>query len=67
MIAALEMDPTQGLYSPAAAADGVLAQDTLMSGVADIVLSRRPLTDLDGLVADWRTRAGDKMRAEFLA
>jgi putative aldouronate transport system substrate-binding protein len=65
MLAALEMDPTQGLYSPTAAADGVLAQDTLMSGVSDIVLSRRPLTDLDGLVADWRTRAGDTMRAEF--
>jgi hypothetical protein len=32
-----------------------LAQTTLMSRVADIVLGRRPLTDLDGLVADWRT------------
>ena len=35
-------------------------------GVQDIVLSRRPLSDLDGLVGDWRTAAGDKMRGEYL-
>ena len=65
MIAAMEVDPTLGLYSPTAAAQSPLAQDALLSGVSDIVQGRRPLTDLDGLVAEWRTKAGDKMRGEF--
>jgi putative aldouronate transport system substrate-binding protein len=61
----MELDPTLGLYSATAASQGPLAQDALLSGVSDIIQSRRPLTDLDGLVADWRTKAGDKMRGEF--
>jgi putative aldouronate transport system substrate-binding protein len=65
MIAAMEVDPTLGLYSPTAASQGPLAQDTLMAGVSDIVQGRRPLSDLDSLVADWRAKAGDKMRGEF--
>ena len=36
-----------------------------MSGVSDIIQGRRPIGDLDSLVADWRTKAGDKMRGEF--
>jgi len=65
MIAALEIDPTLGLYSATAAGQAQLAQDELMAGASDIVQGRRPITDLDGLVAAWRTRAGDKMRSEF--
>jgi putative aldouronate transport system substrate-binding protein len=65
MIAAMEVDPTLGLYSATAAAQGPLAQDALLSGVSDIIQGRRPLADLTGLVADWRTKAGDKMRSEF--
>jgi hypothetical protein len=29
------------------------------------VQGRRPLTDMDSLVADWRQKAGDKIRGEF--
>ena len=65
MIAALEVDPTLGLYSPTAASQAQLAQDTLMAGASDIVQGRRPVSDLDSLVAEWRTKAGDKMRGEF--
>ena len=65
MIAVMEVDPTLGLYSATAASIGPLAQDTLMSGVSDIVQGRRPISDLDSLVSDWRQKAGDKMRAEF--
>ena len=36
-----------------------------MSGVSDIIQGRRPIGDLDGLVADWRNKVGDKMRGEF--
>ena len=65
MIAAMEVDPTLGTYSATAASQGQLAQDTLLSGVADIVQGRRPIGDLDSLVADWRQKVGDKMRGEF--
>jgi putative aldouronate transport system substrate-binding protein len=65
MIAAMDVDPTLGLYSATAASSGQLAQDTLMSGVSDIVQGRRPIGDLDGLISDWRNKVGDKMRGEF--
>jgi putative aldouronate transport system substrate-binding protein len=65
MIAAMEVDPTLGLYSATAAGQGQLAQDALLSGVSDIVQGRRPVGDVDALVADWRTKVGDKMRGEF--
>jgi putative aldouronate transport system substrate-binding protein len=65
MIAAMEVDPTLGLYSTTAAAQGPLVQDGVLSGVSDIVQGRRPLSDMDGLVSEWKTKAGDKMRAEF--
>lgn len=65
MIAAMVVDPTLGLYSATAAAQGPLAQDAVLSGVSDIIQGRRPVSDLDGLVTEWRTKAGDKMRGEF--
>ncbi|HET6317125.1 MAG TPA: hypothetical protein VFG86_11750 [Chloroflexota bacterium] len=65
MMAAAVEDPTVGLYSATALSQGILAQDALMGGVSDIVQARRPVSDLDGLVAEWRNRAGDKIRAEF--
>ena len=46
MIAAMQVDPTLGLYSPTAAAQAPLAQDAILSAVSDIVQARRPLTDL---------------------
>jgi putative aldouronate transport system substrate-binding protein len=65
MIAAMDLDPTLGLYSATAASSGQLAQDTFMSGVSDIVQGRRPIGDMDGLVSDWKSKVGDKMRGEF--
>jgi len=65
MLAALQTDPTLGLYSQAAFNLGIPAQTALYGGVSDIVQGRRPLADLDGLVAEWRTKAGDRMRAEY--
>jgi putative aldouronate transport system substrate-binding protein len=65
MIAAMDEDPTLGLYSATAAMQGALASDTFYSGVSDIIQGRRPLTDLDSLVSDWRNSVGDKMRGEF--
>jgi putative aldouronate transport system substrate-binding protein len=65
MLAALRLDPTLGLYSQSAFNLGIPAQTSLYSGISDIVQGRQPIATLDGLVAEWRTRAGDKMRAEY--
>lgn len=65
MIAAMDEDPTLGLYSATAAAQGQLAQDTFMSGVSDIIQGRRPIGDLDSLISDWKSKVGDKIRGEF--
>jgi putative aldouronate transport system substrate-binding protein len=65
MVDALQLDPTQALYSPTAFGQGVLAQDTFFAGVTDIVLGRRPIGDLGGIVSEWRGKVGDKMRGEF--
>ena len=37
----------------------------MSDGVADIVTGRGQLSDLDGLVKDWRNNGGDKARAEY--
>jgi putative aldouronate transport system substrate-binding protein len=66
MLAVAQLDPTLGLQSASAFQLGIPAQTTFYAGVQDIVLGRRPFSDLDGLVADWRNAAGDKMRGEYM-
>ncbi len=65
MLSALQLDPTLGLYSETAFSQGISAQTTLYSAASDIVQGRRQLSEWDSIVNDWRTKAGDKMRAEF--
>jgi putative aldouronate transport system substrate-binding protein len=65
MLASIQTDPTLGLYSATAFNQGIPAQDTFYSGISEIVQARRPVSDLAQIVQDWRTRAGDKMRAEY--
>jgi putative aldouronate transport system substrate-binding protein len=58
-------DPTLGLYSPTYAAQQPLLDQAMTDGVSDIVIGRTQLSDLDGLVKDWRNNGGDKARAEY--
>ncbi len=58
-------DPTLGLYSATYSTQKVTLDQAMSDGVADIVSGRRPLTDLDGLVKDWRDKGGEKARGEF--
>jgi len=58
-------DPTLGLYSPTYTSQQALLDQAMTDGVADIVISRAQLSDLDGLVKDWRTNGGEKARAEY--
>lgn len=66
MLGVAQFDPTLGLQSASAFQLGIPAQTTFYAGVQDIVLGRRPIADLDGLVADWRNAGGDKMRGEYM-
>jgi putative aldouronate transport system substrate-binding protein len=58
-------DPTYPLYSQTYANSHAILQTDFYSGVTDIITGRRPIGDLPTLVADWRTRGGDKIRSEF--
>jgi putative aldouronate transport system substrate-binding protein len=59
-------DPTLGLFSPTYSAQRATLDQAMSDGVADIVVGRGQLSDLETLVADWRTNGGDKARAEYL-
>jgi putative aldouronate transport system substrate-binding protein len=58
-------DPTLGLFSPTYSAQKVALDQAMSDGVADIVVGRSQLSDLDNLVRDWRNNGGDKARGEY--
>jgi putative aldouronate transport system substrate-binding protein len=58
-------DPTLGFYSQTYSGQQALLDQALSDGVSDIVIGRSQLTDLDGLLKDWRTNGGDKGRTEY--
>jgi putative aldouronate transport system substrate-binding protein len=59
------LDPTIGFYSETNQAKGASINSTLSSGIADIVTGRRPMSDYDQLVKDWRNAGGDQIRSEL--
>ncbi|MBV8083575.1 MAG: hypothetical protein JO247_02055 [Chloroflexi bacterium] len=65
MAAAGITDPTYPLYSPTNGGPGVPARQAVIDGINNIVTGRDPLTNFDQLVADWKTKAGDKIRGEY--
>jgi putative aldouronate transport system substrate-binding protein len=58
-------DPTVGFVSPTAVRNGAIVTQTLQDGIRDIIAGRRPLSDYDQLVSDWRAAGGDTIRREF--
>jgi putative aldouronate transport system substrate-binding protein len=58
-------DPTLGFYSPTYSAQQALLDQALSDGVNDIVVGRSQLSELDGLIRDWRNNGGDKARGEY--
>lgn len=58
-------DPTLGLYSETNQDVGANIGATLSAGLSDIILSRRPLSDYDQVIQEWRTSGGDQIRAEL--
>ncbi|HEV7663359.1 MAG TPA: extracellular solute-binding protein [Chloroflexota bacterium] len=58
-------DPTVGFVSPTGVRQGVVVNQTFQDGMRDIVVNRRPMSDFDQLVTDWRSGGGETMRKEF--
>jgi putative aldouronate transport system substrate-binding protein len=58
-------DPTNGFVSNTAVRNGAVVTARFFDGVRDIIVGRRPMSDYDGLVADWRSGGGDTIRKEF--
>lgn len=60
-------DASYGLYSDTAVSSGATANLKVLDAQREIIQRRRPLSDWDGVVSEWRSAAGDKMREEFQA
>jgi putative aldouronate transport system substrate-binding protein len=59
-------DATNGYYSKTFySAQGSAAEQTFFDGVNDLISGRRPFSDYDQLVQDWRNAAGEQERTEY--
>jgi putative aldouronate transport system substrate-binding protein len=59
-------NPTVGMHS-ATQSKNAASEQTFYDGLADILFNRRPFSDFDQLVSDWRTSVGDTIRQEYLS
>jgi putative aldouronate transport system substrate-binding protein len=59
-------DPTNGYYAPTAFSKGLTADIAMNDGLVDIIVGRRPFSDYDSVLRDWRNAAGDQVRKEYL-
>ncbi len=60
-------DPTFGVVSETASTKGVALSNTMNDNLGAVILGRRPLSDYDQIVSDWRNNGGDQMRKEFMS
>lgn len=65
-VAAGVLDPTLGFYSPTNYTRGSVAEMNFRQAVVDVAVGRRPFSDWDQIVRDWRGAAGDQVRKEYL-
>ena len=65
IIPVLIPDPGLGLVSQTFQAKGGLLLKNFNDALVDLIVGRRPLGDLDGLVTEWRSNGGDQMRTEY--
>lgn len=58
-------DPTNGLWSEESFISGSAIAKDLTNGVNDVMVGRRPTSDIPAIVSAWRSNGGDKIRAEY--
>ena len=63
--ALLIADPSLGLYSATNAAKGNVLTQTYTDTLAEIVVGRSPVSNLDQIRNDWRSGGGNQIRAEI--
>jgi putative aldouronate transport system substrate-binding protein len=60
------VDPTLGYYSATNYAKGRLAEMNFRQAAVDIVVGRRPMSDYDQVITEWRNTGGEQSRKEYL-
>jgi putative aldouronate transport system substrate-binding protein len=58
-------DPTIGIATTTVDKLGASLTQSLQDAVFDLVTGRRPMSDYDQVVADWRSQGGDQIRTEI--
>jgi putative aldouronate transport system substrate-binding protein len=58
-------DPTIGLYSETDANKSSVLNQAMYDGLTDMLLGRRPMSDVPQLVKEWRSNGGDQVREEY--
>ena len=58
-------DPTLGFLSPTAVGKGAAAMTVWSDGMRDIILGRKPLSEYDSIVKEWKNNVGDTIRKEY--
>ncbi|MBV8083666.1 MAG: twin-arginine translocation signal domain-containing protein [Chloroflexi bacterium] len=58
-------DPSLGLYSATDKNKGSVIFQKVTDALAEIVANRRPLSDFDQLLKDWKSAGGDQIRLEY--
>jgi putative aldouronate transport system substrate-binding protein len=60
-------DATMGVFSQTDATKSVPLSAAFQSVMVDIVAGRRPVSDYDQAISDWRSNGGDQIRSEYEA
>ena len=60
------MDASLGYYSSTNNSKGTQLTGRFNDGLADVLQSRRPLSDFDQIVKDWQANGGEDIRKEYL-
>lgn len=58
-------NPTIGLFSDTNATDGAILTDNFEAVRDEVIQGRKPLSDLDGALDEWRSKGGDQIRSEY--
>jgi putative aldouronate transport system substrate-binding protein len=65
MVSVLVADPSLGLYSPTNGARGNVLMQNYIDALAEIVVGRSPVSNLEQIRRDWRGGGGDQIRGEL--
>jgi putative aldouronate transport system substrate-binding protein len=59
------VDPTLGLFSDTDLSLGATLSKTMADMQSDVIQGRKSLNDWDSAVKTWKSKGGDKIRAEY--